>query len=380
MANFSVKNNAIQDSAGQLEDISRDLQNIEMEIAGIRGSLGFEVASANAIRSRLGKLSQNIQTQRKNTRSMALGLRQTAQKYRTTENRICGHTKAEKGLKGIIGQALCVFPGANPEFFKDKFASFWNFMDQFWPSSGSDPGTGSISWPELLLTAPSAIQGLKDWAEGFEDDIKDGIVDATSVSGSAKGEWELWGAGVEGKYGSAGVTALAAEAYASGSAGLFTKDEDGNLLFNPNIDAKIGASVTALHLDAEGHVGNDMLGASGNVTADIGKVAAVASATAGMFNEKGELDPRMKVKASAEAIAIEAKGEAGVTVLGTEAKVSGSVNVGVGAHADVGYEDGKLSFDIGASLGVGVSVGFEVDIGGTVDAVKDFAKSVLPWF
>ena len=72
MANFSVKNNAIQDSAGQLEDISRDLQNIEMEIAGIRGSLGFEVASANAIRSRLGKLSQNIQTQRKNTRSMAL--------------------------------------------------------------------------------------------------------------------------------------------------------------------------------------------------------------------------------------------------------------------------------------------------------------------
>ena len=138
--------------------------------------------------------------------------------------------------------------------------------------------------------------------------------------------------------------------------------------------------MTALHLDAEGHVGNDMLGASGNVTADIGKVAAVASATAGMFNEKGELDPRMKVKASAEAIAIEAKGEAGVTVLGTEAKVSGSVNVGVGAHADVGYEDGKLSFDIGASLGVGVSVGFEVDIGGTVDAVKDFAKSVLPWF
>ena len=378
MANFSVKNNALQDSAGQLEDISRDLQSIEMEITGIRGSLGFEVASASAIRSRLGKLSRDVQTQRKSTRSMAQGLRQTAQKYRTTENRICGHTKAGKSLLGALGGVFGGISVIKPDLILGNFKGLKDFMEQFWPPSG--PNAGTVSWPELLLTAPSAIQELKEWAEGLEDDIKDGIVDATSVSGSAKGEWELWGAEVAGKYGSAGVSALAAEAYASGSAGLFTKDEDGNLLFNPNIDARVGASVTALHLDAEGHVGNDMLGASGNVTADIGKVDAVASATAGMFNEKGELDPRMKVKASAEAIAVEAKGEAGVTVLGTEAKVSGSVNVGVGAHADVGYEDGVFSLDIGASLGIGVSVGFEVDIGGTVDAVKDFAKSVFSWF
>ncbi len=40
-------------------------------------------------------------------------------------------------------------------------------------------------------------------------------------------------------------------------------------------------------------------------------------------------------------------------VLGGEVGVSGSVSVGVGAHADVGYKDGVFKFDIGASIGLG---------------------------
>ena len=47
----------------------------------------------------------------------------------------------------------------------------------------------------------------------------------------------------------------------------------------------------------------------------------------------------------------------------------------MGAHANVGYKDGKLSLDVGATLGVGASVKLEVDIGGTIDAVKDLGQA-----
>lgn len=375
MANFSVKNAGVQSGAQQLDQVSRELQKMEMEILVIRGSLGFEVASANAIRSRLGTLSQNIQRQRRNTGSMATGLRQTAQKYRNTESRICGRTKAGNSLRGIISQVISAIPGGKLDFILDDFKNLKDFMSQFF----TEPGGGKKSWLELLLTAPAAYEGLINWVDGLKDDIKDGIVDFTTIEGEAKADWKLWEAGVSGEYGSAGVTALAAEAYASGSAGLFTKNDDGELIFNPNIDAQMGASFTALHMDAKGHVGNEMLGAKGNASVDVGKVAAAASTTVGMFDEHGNLDPRLKASASAEAIAIEAKGEAGVTVLGAEAKVSGSVNVGIGAHADVGYADGVFSLDIGASLGVGASIAFEVDVGGFVNTVADVAKCILPW-
>ena len=66
-----------------------------------------------------------------------------------------------------------------------------------------------------------------------------------------------------------------------------------------------------------------------------------------------------------------------MSILGTEAKVTGSVYVGAGAHLDVGYADGKLKFDVGAAIGIGASAGFEVDIGGTVEAVGGFCESVF---
>lgn len=55
-------------------------------------------------------------------------------------------------------------------------------------------------------------------------------------------------------------------------------------------------------------------------------------------------------------------------MLGTDIGVSGAVKVGIGAHAEVGYTDGKFKVDVGAALGVGVDIGFGY-ISGTVDAV-----------
>ena len=71
----------------------------------------------------------------------------------------------------------------------------------------------------------------------------------------------------------------------------------------------------------------------------------------------------------------ELEGSVGVNVLGGEVGVSGSVSVGIGAHADVRYKDVKFQFDVGESLGVGASAGMEVDVGGMVDTVCDTAES-----
>ena len=45
-------------------------------------------------------------------------------------------------------------------------------------------------------------------------------------------------------------------------------------------------------------------------------------------------------------------------------------------QAHVGLHDGKLSVDIGASLGVGASIKLEVDVSGAIDAMADTADAI----
>lgn len=175
-----------------------------------------------------------------------------------------------------------------------------------------------------------------------------------------------------------------AEMHAELTGGFYVFNKNGEKVLAPSIDAEIGASVCALSLAAAGKVGSDVL--SGYAGAEIAALKAEAKGTASVsvVNEKGEIDIQAKAKVSAEAIAFEAKGRAGATVLGTDVGVTGSFEVGVGAHAEVGIVDGIVKVDIGASLGIGVSVGFEVDVGGAVDAVcseaKTAWKAITKWF
>lgn len=197
---------------------------------------------------------------------------------------------------------------------------------------------------------------------------------------SVKVSGELVGAKVSGesKYakGSAHVGVLDSEAHAEYSAGLYAYDKNGKKIFSPAVKAEVGASTAILHVDAEGRVGlgknKDMLGAYGK--GDV-KVAA-AEGKASVSIKKGELHGKL----SAEADLVKATGSAGVTVLGTDIGVKGSVKVGVGAHIDVGFKDGKFKADIGAALGVGFDLGIEIDVKGTVDAVCGAAKSAWDGF
>ena len=179
-----------------------------------------------------------------------------------------------------------------------------------------------------------------------------------------------------GENGKVSVVVGRAEAHASVSAGFYVIGADGDRKFSPGVNAEVGASVTALEAAWEQQwFGNDMLGVNSDVKATVGKAEAKASIGAQVFDENGKLDVQLGGGASAELIGGEVKGSVGVNVLGGEVGVSGSVNYGIGAHADVGYRDGIIKCDIGASLGVGVSFGFEVDVGGIVNTVADTSSA-----
>lgn len=167
------------------------------------------------------------------------------------------------------------------------------------------------------------------------------------------------------------------EGHASISAGFYVMGDDGESMFCPGINAEIGASVTAIEVEIEQQViGNDMLGVNVEGTATAGKAEAKAEAGAQIFNTDGDLDMQLGASLSAEAIAGEIEGKAAVNILGGEVGVKGGLNFGVGAHADIGFNDGVFRMDVGASFGVGASVGLEVDIGGMANTVVDGAVAL----
>lgn len=178
-----------------------------------------------------------------------------------------------------------------------------------------------------------------------------------------------------GEWGNLDVTAGQAEAHAGISAGLYRIGADGEKKFSPGVNAEIGTSVTAFEAGWENQLlGNEDLGLNADAGVVAGKAEAKADVKAQIFGNDGKLNIQGGAGVKAEAIAGEASGAVGMNIIGGEVGVKGSVNFGIGAHADVGLRDGVFKVDIGASVGVGASVGMEIDVGGMVDTVCDTAK------
>ena len=142
-------------------------------------------------------------------------------------------------------------------------------------------------------------------------------------------------------------------------------------IFSPGVSAEVGASVAVVDVGAEGRIGlgedKNMLGLYGDVNAEV--LSAEAKGKVAVNRNE------VYAGVSAEADLAKVSASGGVAVLGTDIGATGSLKVGVGAHAEVGYTDGKFKVDIGAAVGVGFDLGLEVDVSGTVDAVCDFASS-----
>lgn len=210
--------------------------------------------------------------------------------------------------------------------------------------------------------APERVMELFTVGAGFDKKAAINHMEGAGKNGIAEGSY--------------GVDIGFAEAHGEISGGFYVTKTgpDGKeyYTFEPGVHAEIGGSIGLIQAEAEGRLGNEYVALVGEVEAEALTAEAQAELNLGMVDGKFAAN----VSASAEAKLVEASGKVGVDLMGVEGTVGGSVNVGVGAHADFGYNDGKLTFDIGASLGVGVSVSAEVDVSGIVDTVGDVVDGI----
>ena len=401
MAEFTISPRVVRQKAASFGTYSTKMSAYQRRISSVKCSI--RNTSAGSVTGALTKIENQAGVQAKTFHTMQTVLNSCVTQYENAEKRSAG--KSISVLQLIIQDQF------------DKNSPGWKLFD-----SETTKSWGKAEWEgalaqyrgdgkaqEYILKA-AASAGISLSGPGYKDSSafkeikrgegklgdhwvreKDGqysIPELTKyaskkgtvaeVKAEAKAETSLYGKSWGNENVSAEVVVGKAEVHASAKAGLYGYDKDGKKVLAPAVEATVGGSVCAANLQAQAHVGDDMFGVGVDGEVSVGKASAEATASAALFGKDGKLNPQLKASASAEAIAAEAKGSAHVNIAGVEGKVNGSVNFGVGAHADIGLVDGKLKCDIGASLGVGASVGFEIDTKALVDTAVSTAKALWP--
>lgn len=405
MSSIRVDTGILNAQQEQLRTISRQLDTISQQVNNVSRQLSWKISSSGQIKSRLTSNYTYLEQMEGLTTGLCSTLGNLATKYQAAEigniglvdkgqamretvkviaekvNQLVDSEMgtAEKsiwelfwtgGLEATAEGALFTFPLMNDEsYFKflsgEASASLTPKYGEYKDEDAIHKHKQDTLWSGKKVNAETPWYDKKGTILEAEAEAK---VEGSVLEGRIGASGEYGNGSIEGKF-------LTGEAHAKISGGLYVydRDKDGNVtrIFSPGVDAEIGASIAAITLAADGRFGlganNNMLGVYGNAEGSALSAEAKAQFTASSGQIYG--------KASAEANLVEAKGSAGVSVLGTDIGVSGSVKVGIGAHAEAGFVDGKLKVDVGAAIGVGFSVGFEVDVSGTVDAVCSAAKS-----
>lgn len=362
MSDFLIKTGEASTEVTMEQVLISRLTESEGRVDKIRKNLSFKVKSKADIEARLRTINQQINKHKNAMSNIKNALDEVIKNYEKTESAIVNNAKGEFAINKA-GATLA--PGESSSAGLGYEAADW--LKKIIATSGT---------ATLFPTIFEYSEDLIDIVNTTIDKIEDTIIDATNYEAAIAGG-VLYSNEIDSEYGSTSVSIGGYDYYANSNGGLFVKDDDGNLIFSPYITAEAGASICLFAAASNYAMGDENLGATANGEITVGEATAKVSADAGLFDSKGNLNPSLSANGSLEAVLVEAKGEAGVTVLGTEAKVNASAYVGLGAHADMGYSDGILEFDMGAALGIGASIGFEIDVGGTVDALADGCESVL---
>ena len=370
---------ALNAQASELDRLQDELARLSDMVSSISSSLSWRIPGGNLIRGKLALKQLQLNAQRTRAAALAAGLRNVSSLYGRTESRI---VSGEAGPADVVGQAIgAITGGVNAIIgtavpivapieisygeWKDKKAFNDSLMDK------------------------NERKKLKKEYDGYQKNEDEDWYEknATILEGKREKKVEVYdqGKSVEGEarfaQGSAEYKVGDREAHASAQAGLYVyeKDADGNTkrIFSPGVGAEAGASFAILSASAEGRVGlgedNNMFGAYGSVEGELVSGEAEAKLSANLAGKE------VYGKLSAEFNAAKVEGSAGVSVLGTDIGVTGAAKIGLGAHAEAGFTDGKLKVDIGAAVGIGFDVGFEIDVSGTIDAVCSFAKGLFNW-
>lgn len=388
MENFNVTLSGLAQRIEEEQKMTGTLSSLAADIRVVRSGLGFQIRGKENLQNTLGQLADEVNGYSVDMKKMRLVLTNVRDEYEKTERRICGYVN-DHPITGediwnavtTIGKGLVVnalFPGAGAgwlihEILKDeeweresKIGEFEHTLWDKWDEKKKDNlGDAHYELENGTLVKKEKEEKTSDKEKTDAQKRKEVLENITIWSGSLKKEGSLLHFGkdgdVETDWGSYTYSAdvMKAETHLSAE------------LTMGGAEAEIGVSLTAFTANAAGQLGSDMLGAHGSAEVSFGKAEAKGKVGVGIWDEDGNFNPKAKVELSAEAILAEASVTGGVDLLGAKVDVTGSVNFGVGAHMDIGFDDGKLSLDLGASLGVGGSVKLNIDVSGALDKLDD---------
>ncbi len=400
MSEFKMKPQRVRSAAQDMSDIAKKMNDLEEEILKIRGRLSFEVAQKERIRQRLKTAGDNTEMQYRGIYSASSTLNNIVNTYEASESRLAGASipQYEKQMdtlwdriKDILSLSPLLLspvvpslgigvpvPGTQIGPLVDKLIYGDRALDE---KNETEIKFGTIQ-KKIHKTEPEheknfvSVNNKKD--ELSQSDIKPfKIIEGKWENTKSLFQSEGSVGDKDGTHLSYQFDVLKREKSAELYGGLYCTDSStGEKKLRLAAGAELGYTLSALTLKLEEQWGDSNFGAYAKGEATAGKVEAKFSGVVGLRDGDGKLNPTAHVKLSAEALAGELSGKLGVKILGGDVGVKGSVNMGIGAHLEGGFKDGKLSLDAGAALWVGASVKLEVDIGGMVDTVCGTAKSV----
>lgn len=393
MSGFKIKPQNVRSTVQDMNAIAKQVKSLEDQIWRIQNGLSFEVAQKERIRKRLRTAQSDTASHYKGIYSSSSTLNNVVNAYETTEHRLAGvkppHYELEKNTAlSDIHNGIIVGPGGLRPHGTALQSAILGALVGGVIDTAYDKYESKTEW---LSGVSKKIVSLdredeKTYYSKNKDQLKDSKIDPFKVIDHT---WKdtrsvLHADGnvgdKNGTHASYDVDVLKREASLELYGGLYYTDPDtGKKKLRLAAGLALGYSLTAFSAETEAQLGNDLLGAyaKGNVAA--GKVEAKGDLAFGLRDADGRFNPTAHGKASLEAIAVEASVQGGMKIAGADVSAKASVNVGVGAHAEFGFKDRKLSIDVGASLGIGGSIKLDIDVGGAIDAVKGGVKSLVGW-
>ncbi|MCM1540557.1 MAG: hypothetical protein NC121_04780 [Blautia sp.] len=399
MSEFKVKISGMDQRAAEEQRIAGTLNSLESQIRSVKRALSGSVGNRESLGHSLGLLADRVNRHEQDLKTMRSVLVNVKNNYEKTERRICGYANDHPitiddiwNAVTTVGKGLAInamFPGGGLAWLTGTILKDeeWSGKSEWLKMDYKDRELKKILEKKKKSLSDEKWEYDKDKGEWVKKEEKKdekkktkeeekklnrkALMESINIwSGSLSKEGSLLHLGkdgdVETEWGNYTYSAdiMKAEATASGHADL------------GGFGGEVGVALTAFTAGAGVQLGSDMLGAHAEGQVDVLKAEASVGGEFGVWDENGDFNPQVGVSAKMEAIAAEVSGKVGVDIAGTEINAKGSLNFGIGAHADIGFNDGKFKFDVGASLGVGGSVSLEVDVSGTVDKVVEHAQDI----